>query len=178
MSNISLQIQNTDMALRVLQSAPEHRINLQYYGKEIYCGALFCALGWIARVPYFRAQQLFMLIDEEQSKRMGTSSHRPTAIFHGSPCEVGDRAFASKLDEMFGSETWGKLFSPAGASQYDTDEFEIDADSWHQVAAANHKAMAIHRFEMHLKHLEHLQLSQEMDPELENDIARSHGERP
>lgn len=144
--SINHQIRNCQMALSILEAAPESRIDLQEYARETECGTLFCALGWIARVPYFRAQRIFMVIDDDHRFNKTSATYWPTAIVGGATVKPSGGEFSSKLDQMFGrgsrnQSAWSSLFDIANESQYDDE-------------ALSHRDMALNRFRQHIKLLE------------------------
>ena len=146
MQDIQVQIKNTQKALEILEAAPEPRINLANYARITECGTLFCALGWIGRVPYFIAQGISIAADEDHKAHFREDCFLPR--LNNARLGVGGE---TELNALFGThsakcggeeDAWALLFSARGDSPYDVRNFR-----------GSDKKVAVNRFREHLANL-------------------------
>lgn len=126
--NTQFQIHNLKKAIEILTAAPESRIDLLHYARATECGTLFCALGWLGRIPYFRSLGLSMQLSEENQ---GNTEVTFTILLNRE--RPSGSKFDENLDAIFGPESWASLFTCRGDSIYDND------------LSLSDKEMALHR---------------------------------
>ena len=115
---IENQIRNTQMALSIIEATPDNRVSLTPGIWETERGTVYCPLGLIARVPFFRAQRLFILRDESY-RYANSNAYMPRVLIGGESFAIHHREFRAKIAEMFGPAACFNLFSAEDQSNYD-----------------------------------------------------------
>lgn len=110
--------ENLLVLIEAVQNEPENLLDLSTFGKVVSCGTLHCALGLAATLPHFYMQGIELLQPPTPGK-WGSATLSVGGIgIYGSAATI-------KLNELFGSNSYARLFEPAGDGDWDEELWEV-----------------------------------------------------
>lgn len=111
-------IENLRRLIQLIEAEPDHLIDLERFEEEGSCGTHHCSLGLATQDEFFQAQGLSL-------GSVGVLTRPLIGEHEVSPFSQVSEGH-SRLNAMFGEDSYERLFEPRGDSDWDSGIIEDD----------------------------------------------------